>query len=111
MKKVSLVLTIVGLVVMGRLAIPHAVYADCKSVEIDCAFVDSGGEEKLFGRTTFSMCWSWSHAECRPCDGGAEWSYFAGWCNSTYQGCNNQCWGCYTDTNECFDQKGKKHYY
>ncbi|MDD5007104.1 MAG: hypothetical protein PHU49_04210 [Syntrophorhabdaceae bacterium] len=111
MKRVSLILALIGFVVTGSLAIPHSVYADCKSAHIRCSIDGNQAPATIVATTTFTMCWSWKHLECRPCHGGAKWSYFAQWCNSNYQGCQNSCWGCYEDQNLCFDKQGNAYMY
>lgn len=109
MKRAALIMAITGFVVIGGLAIPHSVYADCKSAAMNCCLY--AGHEVIAARTTFTMCWSWKYLECRPCHGGAKWSYFAQWCNSNYNVCQDNCWACYEDTNMCFDKDGVAYTY
>ena len=83
MKRVSIILAIVGFVVMGSLSLPYIVYADCPSAITDCCI--GGDMSKTIAITTFSMCYSWKHFQCRPCHGGTEWSCLAEWYNSDYE--------------------------
>ena len=109
MKRMSLFLAIIGFVVIGSLALPQIACADCGSAHIRCCIDGNQAPATIVATTTFSMCWSWKYFECRPCHGGAKWSYFAEWCNSNYNDCQNNCFGCYTDQNLCYDKHGQAY--
>ena len=106
MKRVSLFWAIIGFLVIGSLALPHIACADCSNANIHCNYRGGG---MTVATTTFSMCWSWKYFECRPCHGGAQWGYFAQWCNSNYKGCMNECYGCYVNQNLCYDKQGNAY--
>ena len=107
MKRVVLILVIAGFVVMGSLGFSHTLYADCGSAKTHCCI--DGDRSKTVAITTFSLCWSWKHLQCRPCHGGAEWSYLAKWCNDNYEKCRNKCWACFDANDCCFDKQGKAY--
>jgi len=109
MKRVSLFLAVIGFMVIGSLTLPQIACASCGSAHIRCCIGGDQSPASIVTTTTFSMCWSWKHLECRPCHGGAKWSYFAEWCNSNYPGCQNNCFGCYTDQNLCYDKHGQAY--
>jgi hypothetical protein len=107
MKRVGLILAILGFVLIGSLAIPHTARADCSDWAVHCSLDHDWS--KTVATTTFSMCWSWKHFGCRPCHGGGEWSYLASWCNNAYAGCKNECSGCFNEGGCCFDAQGNSY--
>ena len=109
MKRVSLFWAIIGFLVIGSLALPHIASADCGSAKINCSIRGDQAPASIVATTTFGMCWSWKYFECRPCHGGAQWGYFAQWCNSNYKGCMNECYGCYVNQNLCYDKQGNAY--
>jgi hypothetical protein len=106
MKRVNLILVIIGFVVIGSLLLPYILYADCGNSVWNCCTMADNFPSTTIATTSFSMCWSWKHAGCRPCHGGGEWGYFAQWCNGAYQGCQGKCWAC-TDNVCCYNENGK----
>ncbi len=103
MKRVSLIMAIVGLLATGSMAIPHSVHA-CGEDPVTCELNPAAWSGGVIATTTFRMCFSWKYLQCRPCYGGGQWSYFATWCNGAYAACNDQCWGCIGYF--CYDKNG-----
>ncbi|MCX5812316.1 MAG: hypothetical protein NT178_07200 [Proteobacteria bacterium] len=106
MKKISLIFVIVGFIAIGSLSLPYIIYADCGNSVWDCCIMKDNFPSNKIATTSFSMCWSWKHAGCRPCHGGGEWGYFATWCNGAYQECQGKCWACCSSVC-CYDENGK----
>ena len=107
MKKVSLLLVMVGLVILSNLIFPYIVSSDCGSWRVRCCI--KGDITKTVGITEFSMCYDWKSIECKPCHGGGKWSYLSQWCNNNYKECDNNCWACVDKSSCCFDKNGDPH--
>ncbi|MGV8081170.1 MAG: hypothetical protein AB2L22_14085 [Syntrophales bacterium] len=66
----------------------------CQDLKVSCCI--DGDESKTVAKTKFTMCWSWSKAECRPCNGEGQWAYISQWCNVNYiNECHGTCEGCF----------------